>query len=96
MDLLDSPAARRAGAGGHPVRDIGGCTVGLVGYGHIAETVETMVSAMGAPHVTWYTVDTMRRYLQLAVDNCRRTAGRSGIGQCRERYERYRRSQPTG
>jgi lactate dehydrogenase-like 2-hydroxyacid dehydrogenase len=24
------------------------------------------------PHVTWYTVDTMRRYLAQAVDNCRR------------------------
>jgi phosphoglycerate dehydrogenase-like enzyme len=24
------------------------------------------------PHVTWYTVDTMRRYLEMAVDNCRR------------------------
>ena len=24
------------------------------------------------PHVTWYTVDTMRRYLTEAVDNCRR------------------------
>ncbi|CAM4382517.1 D-3-phosphoglycerate dehydrogenase [Mycobacterium basiliense] len=25
-----------------------------------------------SPHVTWYTVDTMRRYLSEAVDNCRR------------------------
>jgi phosphoglycerate dehydrogenase-like enzyme len=24
------------------------------------------------PHVTWYTVDTMRRYLVEAVANCRR------------------------
>lgn len=24
------------------------------------------------PHVTWYTVDTMRRYLEVAVDNCSR------------------------
>jgi lactate dehydrogenase-like 2-hydroxyacid dehydrogenase len=24
------------------------------------------------PHVTWYTVDTMRRYLAEAVDNCGR------------------------
>jgi phosphoglycerate dehydrogenase-like enzyme len=22
------------------------------------------------PHVTWYTADTMRRYLTVAVDNC--------------------------
>jgi phosphoglycerate dehydrogenase-like enzyme len=164
---------------GETVRDIGGCTVGLVGYGNIAKSVETIVSAMGAhvlhastrddgqpgwrslpdllavsdivslhlpltdatagmldhaafarmkpeavlvntsrgavvdedalvdalrtgglaaagldvfaaepiaadnpllsldnvvltPHVTWYTVDTMRRYLEHAVDNCRR------------------------
>ena len=164
---------------GETVRDIGSCTVGLVGYGNIAKTVETMVSAMGArvlhtstrddghpgwrslpdllaesdivslhlplteqtagmldqnalarmkpgavlvntsrggvidegalvealrsgglaaagldvfavepippdnpllsldnvvlsPHVTWYTADTMRRYLEHAVDNCRR------------------------
>jgi phosphoglycerate dehydrogenase-like enzyme len=164
---------------GETVRDIGGCTVGLVGYGNIAKTVERFVSAMGAhtlhtstrddghpgwrplpdllaesdivslhlpltektsglldqaalalmkpdavlvntsrggvidedalidalrsgalaaagldvfavepipagnplltldnvvltPHVTWYTADTMRRYLEHAVDNCRR------------------------
>ena len=25
-----------------------------------------------SPHVTWYTADTMRRYLELAVDNCER------------------------
>jgi phosphoglycerate dehydrogenase-like enzyme len=24
------------------------------------------------PHVTWYTADTMRRYLTVAVDNCAR------------------------
>ena len=56
-------AAPAAGAGpGHPrrrgwpsdpslgetVRDIGGCTVGLVGYGNIAKRVETIVAAMGA------------------------------------------------
>lgn len=171
---------------GETVRDIGGCTVGLVGYGNIAKTVETMVAAMGArvlhtstrdgghpgwrplrgllaesdivslhlpltdktagmidreafslmkpdavlvntsrggvvdedalvhalrtgglaaagldvftvepiaadnpllkldnvvvtPHVTWYTVDTMRRYLEHAVDNCRRLADRQGL-----------------
>jgi phosphoglycerate dehydrogenase-like enzyme len=164
---------------GETVRDIAGCTVGLVGYGNIAKTVERIVTAMGAevlhtstrddghagwrplsellpqsdivslhlpltdatarmlnrdafaamkseavlvntsrggivdedalvealrsgrlaaagldvfavepvatdnplltldnvvltPHVTWYTVDTMRRYLEHAVDNCRR------------------------
>jgi phosphoglycerate dehydrogenase-like enzyme len=178
--------ATRAGRGwpsdpslGETVRDIGGCTVGLIGYGNIAKQVETIVTAMGAdvvhtstrddgspgwrtltellaasdivslhlplndqtrhllgageiaamkpgavlvntsrgpildeealidalrsghlsaagldvfaeepvpaesalltldnvvvtPHVTWYTVDTMRRYLEMAVDNCRR------------------------
>jgi phosphoglycerate dehydrogenase-like enzyme len=164
---------------GETVRDIGGCTVGLVGYGDIAKQVERIVAAIGArvlhtstgddgtanwrslpdlladsdivslhlpltdtthqlldrdalarmrpdavlvntsrgpiidedalagalrtgrlaaagldvfsvepvtpdnpllelenvvltPHVCWYTADTMRRYLELAVDNCRR------------------------
>ena len=33
---------------GETVRDIGGCTVGLVGYGNIAKRVETIVAAMGA------------------------------------------------
>ena len=184
--LPELDRATRAGAGwpsdpslGETVRDIGGCTVGLIGYGNIAKRVETSVTAMGAdvlhtstgddgspgwrtlpdllaasdivslhlpltpdtsklldaaalalmkpsavivntsrgpiidedalvdalrggrlaaagldvfavepipadnpllgldnvvltPHVTWYTVDTMRRYLAEAVDNCRR------------------------
>jgi phosphoglycerate dehydrogenase-like enzyme len=171
---------------GETVRDIGGCTVGLIGYGNIAKAVETMVTAMGAhvlhtstrddghpgwralpdllaasdivslhlplteqtagmldraalarmkrdavlvntsrggvvdedalvdalrtgglaaagldvfavepipadsplltldnvvvtPHVTWYTVDTMRRYLEHAVDNCRRIRDCRGL-----------------
>src|SRR5689334_11840157 len=33
---------------GETVRDIGGCTVGLIGYGNIAKTVETIVAPMGA------------------------------------------------
>jgi phosphoglycerate dehydrogenase-like enzyme len=33
---------------GETVRDIGSCTVGLVGYGNVAKRVETIVSAMGA------------------------------------------------
>lgn len=33
---------------GQECRDIGGCTVGLVGYGNIAKRVAQMVSAMGA------------------------------------------------
>ncbi|MDT5162469.1 MAG: hypothetical protein QOC90_2779, partial [Mycobacterium sp.] len=33
---------------GETVRDIGGCTVGLVGYGNIAKSVERIVVAMGA------------------------------------------------
>lgn len=184
--LPELDRATRAGDGwpsdptlGETVRDIGGCTVGLVGYGNIAKRVEAIVAAMGAdvlhtstgddghpgwrpladllaasdivslhlpltaatanlldatalsgmkssavvvntsrgpivdedalvdslrggrlaaagldvfavepvpadnpllrldnvvltPHVTWYTVDTMRRYLAEAVDNCRR------------------------
>lgn len=180
--------ATRAGRGwptdpslGETVRDIGGCTVGLVGYGNVAKQVAAIVTAMGAtvlhtstgddrhpgwrplptllaasdivslhvpltdathhlldrealallrpeavlvntargpiidegalvealrsgrlaaagldvfatepvgadnpllalenvvltPHVTWYTADTMRRYLATAIDNCRRLA----------------------
>lgn len=48
-------AATRAGAGwpsdptlGETVRDIGSCTVGLVGYGNVAKRVETIVLSMGA------------------------------------------------
>jgi phosphoglycerate dehydrogenase-like enzyme len=33
---------------GETVRDIGSCTVGLVGYGNIARQIETIVAAMGA------------------------------------------------
>jgi phosphoglycerate dehydrogenase-like enzyme len=33
---------------GETVRDIGCCTVGLVGYGNVAQRVETVVAAMGA------------------------------------------------
>ena len=34
---------------GETVRDIGGCTVGLIGYGNIAKSVERIVVAMGTP-----------------------------------------------
>jgi phosphoglycerate dehydrogenase-like enzyme len=47
--------ATRSGSGwpsdprlGESVRDIGSCTVGLVGYGNIAKRVEAIVAAMGA------------------------------------------------
>ncbi|MCP9272250.1 2-hydroxyacid dehydrogenase [Mycolicibacterium arenosum] len=33
---------------GETVRDIGGCTVGLVGYGNVAKQVETIVATLGA------------------------------------------------
>ena len=53
--LPELDRATRAGTGwpsdpslGETVRDIGGCTVGLVGYGNIAKRVETIVTAMGA------------------------------------------------
>lgn len=53
LPVLD--AMTRAGNGwpsdptlGETVRDIGGCTVGLVGYGNVAKRVEAIVSAMGA------------------------------------------------
>jgi phosphoglycerate dehydrogenase-like enzyme len=54
--LITLDRATRAGAGwpsdprlGESVRDIGGCTVGLVGYGDIAKAVERIVLAMGTP-----------------------------------------------
>jgi phosphoglycerate dehydrogenase-like enzyme len=42
---------------GETVRDIGGCTVGLVGYGNIAKQVETIVAAMGATVLHTSTAD---------------------------------------
>ncbi len=54
--LTELDRATREGTGwpsdpslGETVRDIGGCTVGLVGYGNIAKRVETIVRAMGTP-----------------------------------------------
>jgi phosphoglycerate dehydrogenase-like enzyme len=54
--LIELDRTTRAGRGwpsdpslGETVRDIGGCTVGLVGYGNIAKRVETIVRAMGTP-----------------------------------------------
>jgi phosphoglycerate dehydrogenase-like enzyme len=45
------------------------------------------------PHVTWYTVDTMRRYLEHAVDNCPRIRdGRELVNVANE----YAGAQPTG
>ena len=56
--------ATRAGRGwpsdptlGETVRDIGGCTVGLVGYGNVAKRVEAIVTAMGATVVHTSTRD---------------------------------------
>ena len=53
--LTELDSATRAGRGwptdatlGETVRDIGGCTVGLVGYGNIAGHVERILAAMGA------------------------------------------------
>lgn len=54
--LIELDRATREGRGwpsdpslGETVRDIGGCTVGLVGYGNIAKRVERIVVAMGTP-----------------------------------------------
>jgi phosphoglycerate dehydrogenase-like enzyme len=62
LPVLD--AMTRAGNGwpsdpslGETVRDIGGCTVGLVGYGNVAKRVEAIVSAMGAEVVHTSTRD---------------------------------------
>lgn len=53
--LTELDQATRRGRGwpsdpslGETVRDIGGCTVGLVGYGNVATRVERIVQAMGA------------------------------------------------
>lgn len=53
--LVELDADTRAGRGwptdatlGETVRDIGSCTVGLVGYGNIARRVDQIVTAMGA------------------------------------------------
>jgi phosphoglycerate dehydrogenase-like enzyme len=53
--LLELDRATRAGAGwptdptlGETVRDIGGCTVGLIGYGNVAKLTERILLAMGA------------------------------------------------
>ncbi|MBV8927753.1 MAG: 2-hydroxyacid dehydrogenase [Mycobacteriaceae bacterium] len=53
--LVELDRATRDGRGwpadaslGETVRDIGSCTVGLVGYGNVAKQVETIVAAMGA------------------------------------------------
>lgn len=53
--LVELDRLTREGAGwptdpslGETVRDIGSCTIGLVGYGNIARRVETIVAAMGA------------------------------------------------
>ncbi|MCV7420924.1 hydroxyacid dehydrogenase [Mycobacterium yunnanensis] len=42
---------------GETVRDVGSCTVGLVGYGNVAKRVETIVTAMGATVVHTSTRD---------------------------------------
>ena len=62
--LVSLDQATRAGRGWpsdpalcEHVRDIGSCTVGLVGYGNIARSVERMVSAMGASVLHTSTTD---------------------------------------
>ena len=62
--LPELDAATRAGRGwppdpdlGDTVRDIGGCTVGLIGYGNVATSVERIVTVMGAQVVHTSTRD---------------------------------------
>ena len=62
--LPELDRATRAGAGwpsdptlGETVRDVGGCTVGLIGYGNIAKRVESIVAAMGGQTVHTSTRD---------------------------------------
>jgi phosphoglycerate dehydrogenase-like enzyme len=52
--LLELDRATRAGRGwpadpalGETVRDLGGCTVGLIGYGNVAKRVEQIIRTMG-------------------------------------------------
>lgn len=62
--LVELDSATRAGEGwptdptlGETVRDIGDCTVGLVGYGNIARRVERIVTAIGAEVLHTSTAD---------------------------------------
>ncbi len=62
--LVELDTATRAGEGwptdptlGETVRDIGECTVGLVGYGNIARRVERIVTAMGSDVLHTSTAD---------------------------------------
>ena len=62
--LPELDRATRAGAGwpsdptlGETVRDVGSCTVGLIGYGNIAKRVERIVKAMGGEVVHTSTGD---------------------------------------
>lgn len=62
--LVELDSATRAGEGwptdptlGETARDIGECTVGLVGYGNIARRVERIVTAMGADVLHTSTAD---------------------------------------
>lgn len=58
---------------GETVRDIGSCTVGLVGYGNIAKRVEQIVTAMGGTVLHTNTAndgtDTWRRLPDLLADS---------------------------
>ncbi len=62
--LPELDRATRAGAGwpsdptlGEKVRDVGSCTVGLIGYGNIAQRVERIVKSMGSEVVHTSTGD---------------------------------------
>ena len=67
--------ATRAGRGwptdpalGETVRDLGSCTVGLVGYGNVAKRVEQILRAMGNAHVMHTSSTRDEFHIELGID----------------------------
>jgi phosphoglycerate dehydrogenase-like enzyme len=75
---------------GETVRDLGSCTVGLIGYGNIAKRVHDIVAAMGADvlHTWGHLPRCRRRRRRTGRRTARRAAGRGGAGRFRGRAGR--------